>query len=147
MEFSWTSEHADLRAACRRVLIELEEAELLAAGERSAPRGTLTISAPPISGEEVVRPIVDDFLGLHPAVSVRLLLLDRHVNLIDEGVDVALRIAHLPDSSLIAVRLGGEVRRVVVASPRYLADRPPIVEPADLARHEIVAFTNFGLDA
>ena len=134
-------------AACRRVLIELEEADMLAAGERSAPRGILTISAPPISGEEVLRPIVDDFLDLHPAVSVRLLLLDRPVNLVDEGVDIALRVAHLPDSSLITVRLGGDVRRVVVASPRYLADHPRIREPADLAKQQIVAFTNFGLDS
>ena len=134
-------------AACRRVLVELEEADMLAAGQRSAPRGMLTISAPPISGEEVLRPIVDDFLDLHPAVSVRLLLLDRPVNLIDEGVDIALRIAELPDSSLISVRLGGDVRRVVVASPRYLAAHPHITEPADLAKHEIVAFTNFGLDS
>lgn len=134
-------------AACRRVLIELEEADILAAGERSAPRGILTLSAPPISGEEVLRPIVDDFLDLYPTISVRLLLLDRPVNLIDEGVDIALRVAHLPDSSLIAVRLGGDVRRVVVASPRYLADHPRIREPADLAKHQIVAFTNFGLDS
>ena len=133
--------------ACRRVLIDLEEADMLAAGERSAPRGILTISAPPILGEEVLRPVVDDFLDLHPAVSVRLLLLDRHVNLIDEGVDIALRIAYLPDSSLVVVRLGGDVRRVVVASPRYLASHPRIDEPADLANHQIVAFTNFGLDS
>lgn len=134
-------------AACRRVLVELEEADTLAAGERSAPRGVLTLSAPPISGEEVLRPIVDDFLDLYPTISARLLLLDRPVNLIDEGVDVALRVAHLPDSSLIAVRLGGDVRRVVVASPRYLADHPRIGEPADLAKHQIVAFINFGLDS
>ena len=120
---------------------------MLAGGERSAPRGTLTISAPPIFGEEVLRPIVDDFLDLHPAVSVRLLLLDRLVNLVDEGVDIALRIGHLPDSSHIATRLGGDVRRVVVASPRYLANHPRIGEPADLAKHQIVAFTNFGLDS
>lgn len=134
-------------AACRRVLVELEEADMLAAGERSAPRGTLTISAPPISGEEVVQPILSDFLDVHPAVSARLLLLDRPVNLIDEGVDIALRIGHLPDSSLIATRLGGDVRRVVVGSPRYLAAHPRIDEPADLAKHQIVAFTNFGLDS
>lgn len=134
-------------AACRRVLLELEEADRLAAGERSAPRGMLTISAPPVSGEEVLRPILDDFLDLHPAISVRLLLLDRPVNLIDEGVDIALRIAELPDSSLVSVRLGGDVRRVVVASPRYLAAHPRIREPADLAKHQIVAFTNFGLDS
>ena len=134
-------------AACRRVLTDLEEADMLAAGEHSAPRGMLTVSAPPISGEEVLRPILDDFLDAHPAVSVRLLLLDRPVNLVDEGVDIALRIGHLPDSSLIATRVGGEVRRVVVASPRYLASHPRIDEPADLAKHQIVAFTNFGLDS
>ena len=134
-------------AACRRVLIDLEEADMLAAGERSAPRGVLTISAPPISGEEVLRPIVDDFLDLHPAVSARVLLLDRPVNLVEEGVDIALRIGELEDSSLISVRLGGDVRRVVVASPRYLDSHPRIEEPADLARHQIVAFTNFGLNS
>lgn len=132
--------------ACRRVLIDLEEADMLAAGERSAPRGLLTISAPPISGEEVVRPILDDFLQLYPAVSARLILLDRAVNLVDEGVDVALRVGQLPDSSLMSTRLGGDVRRVVVASPRYLTNRPPIEQPGDLASHQIIAFTNFGLD-
>ncbi|APW36322.1 LysR family transcriptional regulator [Rhodoferax koreense] len=133
-------------AACRRVLVDLEEADLLAAGEHSAPRGLLTISAPPISGEEVLRPILDDFLDLHPTVSAQLLLLDRAVNLVEEGVDVALRVGSLPDSSLIATRLGGDVRRVVVASPRYLDSRPRILQPADLAGQQIVAFTNFGLD-
>lgn len=134
--------------ACRRVLIELEEAELLAAGERTAPRGTLTISAPPIMGEEMLAPIIDTFLDLHPAVAVRLLLLDRAVSLVEEGVDVAMRIGDLPDSSLIATRLGEEVvRRVVVGAPRYLAAHPRITQPADLAKHQIVAFTNFGLDS
>lgn len=134
-------------AACRRVLVDLEEADMLAGGERSAPRGTLSISAPPILGEEILRPIVDEFLGLHPAVSVRLLMLDRFVNLVDEGVDLAVRIGQLQDSSHISTRLGGDVRRVVVASPDYLAKHPPIEEPSDLATHEIVAFSNFGLDS
>lgn len=134
-------------AACRRVLIDLEEADMLAGGERAAPRGTLTISAPPIVGEEVLRPILDDFLNLYPSVSARLLLLDRFVNLVDEGVDIAFRIGHLADSSLISTRIGGDVRRVVVGSPRYLANHPRIDEPADLAKHQIVAFTNFGLDS
>jgi DNA-binding transcriptional LysR family regulator len=134
-------------AACRRVLTDLEEADLLAGGERSAPRGMLTLSAPPISGEEILRPILDGFLDAYPLVAARLLLLDRAVNLIDEGVDLALRVGQLPDSSLIATRVGGEVRRVVVASPRYLAEHPRITEPADLARHQIIAFTNFGLDS
>jgi len=134
-------------AACRRVLIDLEEADMLAAGERSAPRGTLTLSAPPISGEEVLHPILEDFLDLHPTVSARLLLLDRIVNLVEEGVDIALRIGQLPDSSLIAIQIGSDVRRVVVASPRYLASHPRIKQPADLVKHEIVAFANFGLDS
>jgi len=133
-------------AACRRILTDLEEADMLAAGERAAPRGMLTISAPPISGEDILRPILDDFLDLYPAVSVRLMLLDRQISLVDEGVDVALRVGNLPDSSLISVQLGGNIRRVVVAAPRYLAVHPRIDEPADLAKHQIVAFTNFGLD-
>jgi DNA-binding transcriptional LysR family regulator len=134
-------------AACRRMLIDLEEADMLAGGERSTPRGVLTVSAGPISGEEVLWPILDDFLDLHPTVSAKLLLLGRPVNLVDEGVDIALRIGHLPDSSHVATRVGAEIRRVVVASPHYLAKHPPIVEPADLVKQQIVAFADFGLDS
>ena len=133
--------------ACRRILTELEEADILAVGEKSAPRGVLTISAPPISGEEILRPIVDDFLDRYPNVSIRLLLLDRTVNLVEEGVDVSLRVGLLPDSSLIATRVGSEVRRVVVASPEYLKGHGKIEQPLDLAAHHVVAFTNFGLDS
>jgi DNA-binding transcriptional LysR family regulator len=133
--------------ACRRVLADLEEADMLAAGDGAAPRGLLTISAPPIYGEEVLRPILDEFLDRYPLVSARLLLQDHAVSLVDEGVDVALRIGRLPDSSLIATRIGADVRRVVVASPAYLAVHPAIREPADLARHAIIAFSNFGLDS
>lgn len=133
-------------AACRRVLTDLEEADMLAAGERAAPRGLLTITAPLISGEDVLRPILDAFLDAHPAVSARLLLLDRPVSLVDEGIDAALRIAHLPDSTLVAVRVG-EVRRVVAAAPSYLAQHPRIAEPADLAKHRVVSMTHFGIDS
>jgi DNA-binding transcriptional LysR family regulator len=133
-------------AACRRVLIDLEEADIVAAGERSAPRGTLTLTAPVITGEDVLRPVLDAFMDEHPTVSVRLYLLDRPVNLIDEGIDVALRIAHLADSSFVAIRLG-EVRRVIAASPGYLARHPVIHEPADLAKHQIIAMTHFGQDS
>jgi DNA-binding transcriptional LysR family regulator len=115
-------------AACRRVLTDLEEADIIAAGERTAPRGLLTITAPVTSGEEILRPIIDAFLDEYPAVNMRLHLLDRPVNLIDEGIDLALRIAHLADSSLVAIRVG-DVRRVVVAAPRYLAQHPVIGEP------------------
>ena len=125
-------------AACRRVLTELEEADIIAAGERSAPRGTLTLTAPVTSGETVLRPILDAFLEAYPTVSARLYLLDRPVNLIEEGIDLALRIAHLPDSTLLAIR-AGEVRLVVAAAPRYLAQHPRIQEPGDLDKHQIIA--------
>jgi len=132
--------------ACRRILIDLEEADMTAAGERSAPRGMLTLTAPVAAGEEILRPVLDAFMDDYPAVSVRLLMLDRPVNLIDEGIDVALRIAHLPDSTLVALPVG-EVRRVVAASPGYLARHPRIEEPADLAHHQIIAMTHFGIDS
>jgi DNA-binding transcriptional LysR family regulator len=93
-------------AACRRVLTDLEEADIVAAGERSAPRGTLTLTAPVLAGEIVLRPVLDAFMDAYPAVSARLYLLDRPVSLIDEGIDVALRIAHLADSTLVAIRVG-----------------------------------------
>ncbi|PRY04835.1 LysR family transcriptional regulator [Paraburkholderia sp. BL25I1N1] len=133
-------------AACRRILTDLEEADLLIAGERSAPRGLLTITAPVAAGQDMLQPIIDDFVDRYPAVSVRLNMLDRPVSLIDEGMDLALRIAHLPDSTLVAIPVG-EVRRVVAASPRYLAKHPPITEPSDLAQHQIISMTHFGLDS
>lgn len=132
--------------ACRRILIDLEEADMTAAGERSAPRGTLTLTAPVAAGEEMVRPVLDAFMDKFPTVSVRLLMLDRPVNLIDEGIDIALRIAHLADSTLVALSVG-EVRRVVAASPHYLARSRCIQQPGDLAEHQIVAMTHFGIDS
>jgi DNA-binding transcriptional LysR family regulator len=121
--------------------IKLSEAD-----ERSAPRGLLTVTAPVAAGEEVLRPLLDEFLDRHPEVTVRLQLLDRTVSLIDEGIDVALRFAHLADSTLVAIPIG-EVRRVVVASPDYLSAHPAIAEPCDLAQHRIVSMTHFGLDS
>jgi DNA-binding transcriptional LysR family regulator len=127
-------------ASCRRILADLQEAELLAAGEHSAPRGVLTVTAPLFFGRLYVRPLVDAYLGAYPAVQARLLLLDRTVNLIDEGIDAAVRIGHLPDSGLIAVKTG-EVRRVVCASPGYLRRRKSPREPADLAAHDCIIFS------
>jgi DNA-binding transcriptional LysR family regulator len=129
---------------CRRVLTELDEADIEAADERSAARGTLSLTAPVLSGEDVLRPILDAFLEAYPAVAARLYLLDRPVNLIDEGIDIALRIAHLSDSTSVAIRVG-EVRRVIVAAPRYLAQHPPIQDPDDLAAHRIIAVPHFGV--
>lgn len=119
---------------------------MVAAGERSAPRGTLTVTAPELPGEAVLRPILDAFMDAFPAVSARLQLTDRAVKMIDEGVDIALRIAHLPDSTAIAIRVG-EVRRVVAAAPHYLTRRPRIAQPGELARHQIIATSQFGLDS
>jgi len=133
-------------AACRRVLTELEEADMVVLGEKSAPRGSLTLTAPVAAGEDILRPILDDFIEAFPSVSVKLYFMDRPINLIEEGVDVALRLAHLSDSSLVAVKVG-EVRRVIAASPRYLAAHPHIEQPADLALHRIIAMTHFGHDS
>jgi DNA-binding transcriptional LysR family regulator len=133
-------------AACRRVLVDLEEADIVAGSERSAPRGTLTLTAPVITGEDILRSILDAFMNEYQTVSARLYLLDRPVNLIDEGIDVALRIAHLADSNFVAIRVG-EARRIVAASPGYLAQHPVIREPADLTKHPIIAMTHFGLDS
>src|SRR3954470_8104007 len=91
--------------ACRRVLAELATADLAAAGEHAAPTGTLTITAPPIGGEEILRPVIDAFLEEYPLVSVHLVLLDRAANLVEEGIDVALRILDLPDSNLVAIKI------------------------------------------
>src|SRR6187551_2344904 len=128
-------------AICRRVLAELEEADDIAAGPRAAPRGLLTITAPVVSGEMVLRPILDAFLDSCPTVSAKLLLFDRSVNLIEEGVDIALRIGPLADSAMVAMRVG-EISRVVVAAPRYLKQHPRIAEPGDLAKHQIVAMAH-----
>jgi len=129
-------------SACRRVLADLEEADMSAAGDRAAPRGVLTVTAPVMFGTRILRPIVSAFLASQPAVQIRYLLLDRLVNLIDEGVDVALRIAHLPDSALIALRVG-EVRRVLCAAPSYLARFPAIADciaVAQLSPNEMWSF-------
>jgi DNA-binding transcriptional LysR family regulator len=130
-------------SACRRMLLDLDEADRIAAGERSSPRGTLTISAPVAAGESILQPIIATYLDRFPDMAVRLCLQDQPSNLVDEGIDLALRIAHLPDSTLIAHRVG-EVRRVVAAAPRYLDAHPVIRTPADLASHAIVAMTHFG---
>jgi DNA-binding transcriptional LysR family regulator len=132
--------------ACRRLLTDLDEADILAASGKSVPGGTLALTAPVASGEEVLRPILDDFLDAFPTVSANLILLDRPVNMIDEGIDVALRIGHLPDSSMVAVRVG-QVQQVVVAAPSYLVEHPQIDTPADLAKHHTITFSQVGSDS
>jgi DNA-binding transcriptional LysR family regulator len=122
---------------CRRVLAELETAERGAAAEQAAPRGLLTLTAPVLFGQLRLRPVLDRFLDANPGVQARLLLLDRVVSLVDEGIDVAARLAHLPDSGLVATRLG-EVRRIVCASPDYLERNGMPLAPADLLHHACI---------
>lgn len=126
-------------ADARRILSDLEEAEASAAGLHGAPRGQLSITASLMFGRRHVAPVVLDFLDHYPDVSARLLLLDRVTNLIEEGFDVAVRIAHLQDSSLSAVRVG-HVRPVVVASPDYLARHGAPQKPQDVMDHACLLF-------
>jgi DNA-binding transcriptional LysR family regulator len=123
----------------RRVLADLDEAERMSESQ-TAPHGVLTVTAPIAFGSMHVRPVIDDFVAANAEVRARLLLLDRVVGLVEEGIDVAVRIGHLPDSALIAASVG-HVQRVVVASPRYLAEHGKPKTPADLAAHRVVAST------
>lgn len=126
-------------ADCRRILGELDAAEAAVTGVRDEPRGLLAITAPTMFGRRHVAPLLLEFLSNHAEVSARAFFADRVVHLIDEGFDVALRIAPLPDSSLTAVPVGS-LRRVVVASPSYLARAGEPKVPADLARHQAIGF-------
>ncbi|MEN4922317.1 LysR family transcriptional regulator [Achromobacter spanius] len=118
-------------ADCRRILEEVEQADEAAAGAMAAPRGALAITAPALFGELHVMPVVLGYLRQHRQVSVRTLLVDRVVNLLDEDIDVAVRIGPLPDSTLTAVPVG-HVRRVVCASPAFLRQRGEPEDPEAL---------------
>ena len=128
---------------CRRILAELADAEAEAGGAFSSPQGQLAVTAPALFGRMHVAPVVLDFLAAHPGVTARCFFVDRIVNLHDEGFDVALRIAQLPDSGLTAVKVGA-VRRVVVASPEYFAAHGEPQVPADLAGHAGIGFSQSG---
>jgi len=134
-----TDAGATYLAACRQILERVGEAEALAAGEFTMPRGELVVTAPLVFGRLHLLPIVNAFLAAQPQIVVRLTLADRNLQLVDEHIDAALRIGHLADSRLVAVRVGS-VRHVVCASSAYLARRGKPRKPADLARHEIVSF-------
>ncbi|WP_413990306.1 LysR family transcriptional regulator [Labrys okinawensis] len=125
-------------ADCQRILADLADAEAAAAGSYATPSGTLVVTAPVLFGQMHVMPIVMDYLSQHPAVTVQTLFLDRVTNLIEEGMDVAIRIGRLPDSELNAIRVG-TVRRVVCASPAYLVAHGQPMTPAELANHSVIA--------
>ena len=123
----------------RRILADVEEAEGSARDERTRPGGRLVISAPIGFGRLHVSPVVTAYLKRYPEVSVDLRLSDRMINLVEEGTDLAIRIGHLADSTLVA-RHVGEMRRIVVASPDYLARRGDPKTPAALASHDTIQF-------
>jgi DNA-binding transcriptional LysR family regulator len=134
-------------AASRRILDDIDDAERAAAGEYRAPRGHLTLTAPIMFGRLHVAPVVLDFLQAYPDITIRLILADHVVSLIDDHVDVAIRVGRLADSSMVATRLGA-VTWVACASPQYLAARGIPPTPADLEAHDCIMFeglysTNF----
>ena len=126
-------------AASRRILDQIEDAERTASGEYRAPRGHLTITAPVVFGRLHVEPVLLEFLKAYPEISARLALADQIVNLVDDQVDVAIRIGRLPDSSVIATRLGS-VGWVTCASPHYLEARGTPQTPAELDQHDCIMF-------
>jgi DNA-binding transcriptional LysR family regulator len=130
--------------SCGQILEDVEAAERRVRGENAAPRGEMKVAAPIVFGRLHVLPVVNRVLSEHRALSIRLSLSDRIVNLVDEGVDVAVRIGQLADSRLIAVKLGA-VSRVLVASPGYLERRGAPESLGELADHDVVAFE--GVDA
>ncbi|TPK81413.1 LysR family transcriptional regulator [Mesorhizobium sp. B2-4-17] len=126
-------------AACRRILDDVDEAERTAAGEYSAPTGELAITAPVVFGRLHVLPVVTGFLAAYPDVNIRLTLVDRITQLVEDHFDLALRIGQLPDSSLVALGVGA-IRRVVCASPAYLAEHGTPMSLDDLNAHGCVTF-------
>lgn len=125
--------------ACRRILEEIGEAERAATGEYATPKGELVVTASIVFGRMHVVPVVADFLAHYPEIDINLVLTDRVVHLMDEHADVAIRIGELPDSTLMATGLG-TVRRVVCASPAYLAAHGVPARPQDLTGHECITF-------
>ena len=126
-------------ASARRVLDELAEAERAASGEYRAPRGELLVTAPIMFGKLHVAPIVHEFLAAYPEVTVRLALADGVIDIIEARVDVAVRFGSLPDSALVAKRVG-EVRWVIAASPDYLARCGTPVHPDAIGDYDCIAF-------
>lgn len=124
----------------KRVLSDLDTAEQDVKGEARLATGQLSITASLAFGRSVLQPIIADFTDAHPLVSVSMLLFDRVVDLVDEGFDLAVRIGHLPDSTLVSSHIG-DVRRILVASPDYLAKRGTPKRPVDLKPHSMIAHT------
>src|SRR5262245_6965480 len=126
-------------AGCKRILEDLEEIERAAAGEYAAPRGDLVITAPIVFGRLHVLPVVAEFLKAYPDIDIRIVLADHVMNLHEDAIDVAVRIGALPNSSLIATRVG-RIRQVVCGSPDYFAAKGTPKSPRELRYHDCVTF-------
>ncbi len=123
---------------CRRIIAELNDAEESVAGVHGIPRGRLMLTAPMLFGTQFVTPIVTEYLQRFTEITASCLFLDRVVNMMDEGVDVAIRIGELPDSTLQAIRVG-QVRHVICAAPNYLTKNGIPKTPDDLQQHVIIS--------
>lgn len=122
----------------RRILLEADEADEAAVGMHASPRGQLAVTAPVLFGSMHVMPGIVEFLARYPEVSVNAVFLDRVVNLLEEGIDVGVRIGELPDSTMRAIPVGS-VKRVICASADYLAQHPELTDPRGLAGHTIIS--------
>lgn len=128
--------------ASKLILQQVEEAERMAAGEYVTPRGDLSVTAPIVFGRLHVLPVIVEFLKAFPDINLRLSLSDRQVNLVEDHIDVAIRIGNLPDSNLVATTLG-TIRRATYASPAYWARRGTPLRPQELAGHDCITFEGF----
>src|SRR5512145_3366949 len=140
-----TDEGAAYYETCTRVLAEIEEADAAVSAGRAEPRGVLRVALPASFGNQHVAPLVPKFAQLYPNVQIALSLSDRTVNLVEEGFDLAIRIADLADSALAARRLAPN-RRVVCASPAYLRRNGTPATPEDLAKHNCLTTTDFAMN-
>lgn len=132
-----TDEGREYYERCKRVLAEVDDAEAALSARQVAPKGRLRVTASVMFGRMHVAPILTDYIARHTAVQAEILLLDRSVDLVEEGIDAAVRIGRLPDSSLVAIRVGW-AQRMLCASPAYLRRAGTPKSPTELARHRCV---------
>lgn len=126
---------------CRRILSDLVEADAAAGGSFAKPSGTLAVTASALFGQMYVLPVVTDYLDIYPTMTARTFFVDRPVNIVEEGIDVAVRIGHLPDSGFSAIKVGS-VRRVICGAPAYFEKHGIPATPGDLKDHRIAASTS-----
>jgi DNA-binding transcriptional LysR family regulator len=138
-QLSLTEAGSSYVAACRRILEEIGEIERAATGEYAAPKGDLVVTAPVVFGRLHVVPVIAEFLAQYPEINVRMVLMDRVAHMMDEHVDVAVRIGELPDSTLVAAGVG-KIRRIVCASPAYLVAHGVPAKPRDITAHQCITF-------